>query len=96
MSVTPQEDFQEFLDDDNGNLASGAHEEEDKDALPQDLSLGDLDITSSDVSLKGEAPCLCCLQHLSCLFLLLASTCGSRPFSCWHHLAGQVAPYVIL
>ncbi|KAK9908133.1 hypothetical protein WJX75_003087 [Coccomyxa subellipsoidea] len=53
MSVTPQEDFQEFLDDDNGNLASGAHEEEDKDALPQDLSLGDLDITSSDVSLKG-------------------------------------------
>ncbi len=58
MSVTPHEDPQDFVDDENGNLASGANDDEGDDALPQDLSLGDLDITSSDVSLKGEQGCI--------------------------------------
>ena len=45
-------------DADRGTAADGS-EEGDDDLLPQDLLLGDLDITSQDISLKGDASVLC-------------------------------------
>ena len=53
MSVTPHESAREFLGDENGVSTRGNHEEEGSDDMPQNLALGELDITSSSVSLKG-------------------------------------------
>ena len=38
-----------------GHSNPNADQEEDYNDIPEDLSLGELDITSSDLSLKGEA-----------------------------------------
>lgn len=53
MSVTPHETARDFLEDENGISTREVHDEEDNDDMPQNLALGDLDITSSCVSLKG-------------------------------------------
>ena len=45
---------------DNGSPALGSEslEEVEDDSLPQDLSLGELDFTSQDISLKGMPHCI--------------------------------------
>lgn len=53
MTVTPHDSARDFLENENGVSTRGAHEGEDSDDMPQNLALGELDITSSCVSLKG-------------------------------------------
>lgn len=56
---------QDLADDVNGNTSAEPNEDDLNDNMPQDLSLGELDITSTDVSLKGT-----CLDHNTAFLFL--------------------------
>ena len=70
-------------DADRGTAAEDMEEAED-DLLPQDLLLGDLDITSQDISLKG-APMHPAYSYLQ----VLTQSCRTHPI-------GRISPQLII